>query len=238
MGQVRNQYQIIRSALSEQIETGALAAGAKLPAERQLSEMFGTTRITLREALSSLEADGMVYREDRRGWFVAHERIEYDPTINSNFHTMVAKQRRVPETELIRAGIVPATSKIQKLLELPPLAPVLRLQRIRSVDGRKVLYVENYINPEFFPGLLDHDLSTPLSETYHTIFDIHYHQIQFRVYPVGLHDEAATNLKVTAGNSGLLVNRVNRDQHNRIIDCDFEYWRQDAVVITAQTLPK
>ena len=238
MGQVRNQYQIIRSALSEQIETGALAAGAKLPAERQLSEMFGTTRITLREALSSLEADGLVYREDRRGWFIAHERIEYDPTVNSNFHAMVKKQGRTPGTDLISAGIVPATSKVQKLLGLPPLAPVFRLQRIRSVDGRNVLYVENYINPEFFPGLLDHDLSAPLSDIYHEHFDSHYHQILFRVYPVGLHDDAATNLKVTSGSSGLLVNRVNRDQHNRIIDCDFEYWRQDAVVITAQTLPR
>lgn len=235
MGQARNQYQIIRSALSEQIDSGALAAGAKLPAERQLSEMFGTTRITLREALSSLEADGLVYREDRRGWFVAHERIEYDPTINSNFHAMVKKQGRTPGTEMISAGLVPATSKVQKMLELPPLAPVLRLQRLRSVDGRQVLYVENYINPEFFPGILDFDLSKPLSTIYHEQFDLHYQQIQFRVYPVGLHDDAATCLKVTQGSSGLLVNRINRDQHNRIIDCDFEYWRQDAVVITAQT---
>ena len=235
MGQIKNQYQIIRSALSEQIETGALGAGSKLPSERQLSEMFGTTRITLREALSSLEADGLVYREDRRGWFISPERIEYDPTVNSNFHAMVKKQGRTPGTQLISAQIVPATSKVQKLLELPPLAPVIRLQRIRSVDQRKVLYVENYINPAFFTNLLDYDLSKSLSDIYLEHFDIRYSQVHFRLYPVGLHDNAAANLKVTSGSSGMLVNRINRDQYGRIIDCDFEYWRQDAVVITAQT---
>lgn len=61
----------ICNALQEQIEHGLLAPGCKLPAERKLSEVFDTTRITLREALVQLEACGLIYREERRGWFVA-----------------------------------------------------------------------------------------------------------------------------------------------------------------------
>ena len=232
---VKNQYQIIRSALCEQIESGALPAGTKLPPERLLSESFGTTRVTLREALSSLEADGMVYREDRRGWFVSPERIVYNPTVNTNFHTMVADQGRTPETRLISASLVPATTRIQKLLQLPPLTPVYRVQRLRLVDKRTVLYVENYINPEYFPGLLDQDLEQSLSDIYRTHYRIRYSKVNFRLYPVGIHDEAATHLRVTPGSSGLLVTRINHDQKKRLIDCDFEYWRQDAIVITAQT---
>ena len=235
MGQGRNQYQIIRSALCEQIENGALTVGDKLPSERLLSERFGTTRVTLREALSSLEADGLVYREDRRGWFVSPERIVYDPTVNSNFHTMVTEQGRIAETQLISASLAPATARIQKLLNLPPLTPVYRLQRLRSVDKRTVLYVENYINPVYFPELLKKNLESSLSNIYQKHYDVYYNRVSFRLYPVGLHDEAATSLKVTSGSSGLLVTRINQDQHNRIIDCDFEYWRQDAVVITAET---
>lgn len=56
-------------ALSEQIGHGLLPAGGKLPAERKLSELFATTRITLREALIQLESQGLIYREERRGWF-------------------------------------------------------------------------------------------------------------------------------------------------------------------------
>ncbi len=58
-------------ALSEQIGHGLLPAGGKLPAERKLSELFATTRITLREALIQLESQGLIYREERRGWFVS-----------------------------------------------------------------------------------------------------------------------------------------------------------------------
>ncbi|WP_225321226.1 GntR family transcriptional regulator, partial [Pseudomonas aeruginosa] len=45
--------------------------GAFPPAERKLSELFATTRITLREALIQLESQGLIYREERRGWFVS-----------------------------------------------------------------------------------------------------------------------------------------------------------------------
>ncbi|MGU2438559.1 GntR family transcriptional regulator, partial [Pseudomonas aeruginosa] len=46
---------VIYQSLREQIERGLLARGSKLPSERQLSELFSTTRITLREALGQLE---------------------------------------------------------------------------------------------------------------------------------------------------------------------------------------
>ncbi|WP_062265217.1 phosphonate utilization transcriptional regulator PhnR [Endozoicomonas arenosclerae] len=235
MGQGKNQYQIIRTALNEQIESGALKPGSKLPSERLLSEKFGTTRITLRESLSSLEADGLVYREDRRGWFVSPERVTYDPTVNANFHTMVTRQGRLPDTRMIHADLVPATGRVQKLLQLPALTPVYRLQRLRSVDGRNVLYVENYINPAYFPDLLKHDLSRSLSDVYQEHYERQYARVSFRIYPVGLNTEASSHLKVTTGSSGLLVERTNYDQSGVLIDCDFEYWRQDAVVISADT---
>ncbi len=48
----------IGQVLQEQLDHGLLAPGSKLPAERKLSELFGTTRITVREALLQLEPRG------------------------------------------------------------------------------------------------------------------------------------------------------------------------------------
>lgn len=69
---------VIYQSLREQIERGLLARGSKLPSERQLSELFSTTRITLREALGQLEDQGLIYREERRGWFVSPQRLLYN----------------------------------------------------------------------------------------------------------------------------------------------------------------
>ena len=42
----------------------------------------------------------------------------------------------------------------------------------------------------------------------------------------------AFSLKAAPGSPALCITRVNRDQHGRIIDCDVEYWRHDAVRVS------
>lgn len=67
-------------------------SGDKLPSERELCAIFNTTRITIRESLAQLESSGLIWRADRRGWFVTPERLWLDPTQNTNFHKLCREQ--------------------------------------------------------------------------------------------------------------------------------------------------
>ena len=58
-------------AISSQILHGRLAAGDRLPTERELAEQLGVSRTVLREALSSLEALGLLETRGTRGRWVA-----------------------------------------------------------------------------------------------------------------------------------------------------------------------
>ncbi|QBF27976.1 UTRA domain-containing protein [Pseudomonas tructae] len=221
-------------ALQEQIEHGLLSPGCKLPAERKLSEVFDTTRITLREALVQLEARGLIYREERRGWFVAPQRLTYDLIERSHFHAMVRAQGREAHTELLSARLLPAAASVCARLQLAPLSSVIQICRVRRIDGRAVLYAEHYLNPEYFPGILEHDLSRSLTELYADLYGIEYGRVRFEILPTALPVAAALALKVSAGSPGLHITRVNSDQHGRLIDCDLEYWRHDAIRIKAE----
>lgn len=221
-------------ALEEQIEHGLLPSGSKLPAERKLSELFDTTRITLREALGQLEAQGLIYREERRGWFVSPPRLAYNPLVRSHFHAMVGEQGRVPATEVLSARLLPASVEICELLELPALSSVIQIRRARRIDGRLVLYVEHYLNPAYFPGVLDFDLTLSLTELYASQYGVRYGRVRFDMVPTALHGEAAAALKVALGSPALRIVRVNRDQHGRIIDCDLEFWRHDALHVSVE----
>ncbi|MCF5790442.1 GntR family transcriptional regulator, partial [Pseudomonas sp. PA-1-6G] len=99
-------------ALQEQIDHGLLPPASKLPAERKLSELFGTTRITVREALLQLEAQGQIYREERRGWFVSPPRLAYNLMQRSHFHAMVSDQGREASTQVISARLQPASAAV------------------------------------------------------------------------------------------------------------------------------
>lgn len=223
----------IGKALQEQIESGLLPPGSKLPAERRLSEVFATTRITLREALLQLEAQGLIYREERRGWFISPPRLAYDLNSRSHFHAMVSAQGRQAHTQLLSARLQPASAVICQRLQLPALSSVIQICRARRIDQRLVLYVEHYLRPECFPGILDCDLSQSLTELYTERYGLQYGRVNFELSPTALHAEAAAALKVSIGTPGLCIARVNHDRNGRLIDCDLEYWRHDAIRVSA-----
>ena len=68
-------FEVISDQIREQVRTGALKSGDKLPPERVLATQFGTSRNAVREALRSLEHAGLIERE-RRG---REHRIRVDP---------------------------------------------------------------------------------------------------------------------------------------------------------------
>lgn len=225
---------IICQALSERIQRGEFAAQGRLPGERLLSEQFSTTRITLREALGQLEAQGLIYRELRRGWFISSPRLVYNPLHRSHFHAMAERQGRAAQTEVIDAHSVSASSMLAEKLAIAEGDEVYRIRRLRRIDGRAVLYVEHYLNPRYFPNLLNLDLTQSLTDLYLTRYDIRYGRVRFTILPGPLPALAAPLLKVATGSPALFITRINRDQHDRIIDCDCEYWRYDALCVDVE----
>ncbi|SIS36488.1 UTRA domain-containing protein [Insolitispirillum peregrinum] len=223
---------LIRQAIEQQISSGLLRPGHKLPSERDLSELFATTRITLKEALQALEAEGKIYREDRRGWFVAPPRLLYNPQYKSHFHQMVTAQQRQVETAVLSAQTVLATPALCQELELPALSRLHEIQRLRRIDGRVVLFVRHYLKPEIFPGILAMDLTQSLTLIYETHYGLSYGRSRFDIIPTAARGEVAQALMLGEGSPILLISRVNFDQDGRLIDCDQEYWRHDAIRIS------
>jgi GntR family transcriptional repressor for pyruvate dehydrogenase complex len=64
----------VRNQLEAAIRRGEYAAGERLPSERELVEAFGVSRVSVREAIRSLEALGQVTVQHGRGVFVTDRR--------------------------------------------------------------------------------------------------------------------------------------------------------------------
>ncbi len=66
----RPRYVQVADRLRHSIETGALAAGEKLPAARELAEEYGVAPMTAQKAIDVLKTEGIVYGAVGRGTFV------------------------------------------------------------------------------------------------------------------------------------------------------------------------
>ena len=63
-------YRQIAGMLREAVRSGRLAPGERLPSETELIEHFGVARMTVRQAVQELRAEGLVIAERGRGVFV------------------------------------------------------------------------------------------------------------------------------------------------------------------------
>ena len=85
-----------KQKLNDWLDKGIIVSGNKLPSERELEELLGVKRMTLRQALLHLEGESKIFRKDRRGWFVALPRFNYNPSSATSFKQAAIEQGRLP----------------------------------------------------------------------------------------------------------------------------------------------
>ena len=213
------------------IEAGTLAQGSKLPPERVLAEKFSITRVTVRQALARMEAEGLIFCEERRGWFVSPPRIRYDPTANTSFTESIAEQGRVAGTSVLSKQQLTASQWESTHLDCAVGDPIYAISRLRTVDGRAVLVEQIHIKAERCPGLLDYPLDQSMTDLMSQKYSIIEHRVQITMRPTALSEIPAKALGVAVGTPSLYLSRAILDQFNEVVEFDQEFWRHDAIDI-------
>lgn len=77
-------YMTIYNDLKERIRSGAYKDNDKLPTEAELGATHGVSRVTSRKALELLERDGLIYRKQGAGSFVADRSSQVSEALRDN----------------------------------------------------------------------------------------------------------------------------------------------------------
>jgi len=229
---VREQHPVylqLRQQLLMWIEQKQLDSQDKLPAERELAQHFNTTRVTLRQALSQLEAEGRVYRSNRRGWFITPPRIAYDPSIDVGFYQYVKDQGMVPRTQTISRNLVETPAWLAEKTKLALGEAVYQFVRRRYVNERAVQIEHNYISSASCPGLLDKNTDHSLWQLLRDDYQLNPAERAIEIYPQAILAEQAELLNISQGSAGLYLERQSLDQHGSFLEFDQEYWIHDAL---------
>lgn len=224
-------YLRVRDQIADQIENGLLQPNSRLPSERVLAESNHTTRVTARLALAQLEAEGRIYRSNRRGWFVSPPRLVYNPTEDYSFSDNVVAQGRVPATETLDVTTIEANAWLAAKTGLAEGDPIVRLHRRRQIDGRSVLVENIYLNARRLPGIETFDFNRSLWKLMREHYGLELARKQIEMFPTALVDPQAEALGVNAGTAGLYVTRCSRDHEGCFVEFDEEFWLHDTLSI-------
>lgn len=136
-----------RDAILEMINN-ELVHMSKLPSEQELSVSLGVSRNTIREALKSLENEGIVAPRQGVGTFVIRNsnNIKSNLTVLDSFTKILTNHGYKPGTTLMSFDRRNAPKYIGYKLNLEPSSEILYIDRVRTADDKPVIYIEDYIS--------------------------------------------------------------------------------------------
>jgi GntR family transcriptional regulator len=148
-----------------------LGPDAAIPSERDLMASYDVSRATVRRAIDTLVADGLLHRIQGKGTFVARPRLESRLHLAS-FSQDMRRRGLTPSTVLL--GIEPdlPPSDVAATLELDHDQRAWRLDRVRLADGQPIALENGWYPLALLPGLDRRDLSGSLYEVLDRDYDL------------------------------------------------------------------
>lgn len=221
-------YQDIREYIQRLIEEKHINIDEKLPSERELGDLFQSSRATVREALVKLEHEGLIFRSNRRGWFVAPRRFVINLTQKVNFNEMAIAQSRIPSTHVSYAGSVSIDEHLQRELDIKGKT-CFCLSRVRSLDGRCVMAEQIYLDIKKFPDLKKHDLSLSVTDLLRHKYSVEINREVSNIQVIALDENLANQLEVNNGAPCVKIIRRRFNQLDELTDFNIEYWVHNAI---------
>jgi len=231
-------YIQIAESLLDQIESGELVPGDRLPPERELSKMFGVNRMTLRQALRVIEMQGLVIRRQGNGTYVAEPKIEREADLLVPFTRGMRRRGYMPGAKVIMLEQRPVEVSVASYLKLPVSAPVYYVHRLRFINQEPVMLERFTISVHRFPGLEGHDLENrSVYEIMKTEYGVLITKARQSLEPVIATEYEAECLGIEQGVPLMLERRLGFDQDGQPVEYAKDLYRGDRFRFVTQIAP-
>ncbi len=139
-------YYQLKEVLKQQIRAGHLAPHTAIPSEPELVAQYHVSRATVRQALTELVHEGLLYRQHGRGTFVCEPRVQQQ-TISelTSLSEELRRRGKRPGGLLLVSELVRGSQAVRDQLRLTDEEQVVRLERVRTADDVPVAFEINYL---------------------------------------------------------------------------------------------
>ncbi|MDD3429658.1 MAG: GntR family transcriptional regulator [Oscillospiraceae bacterium] len=206
-----------------------LAVHGKLPSERDMCEMWGFNRTTLRSAIKRLIEEGKLYNLKGSGTYVAPPKLERDLQDAKSITESVRDTGHYVETQILEREIVECNKHISKKLQLPIGHKLFCMRRLRLLDGEPYMIENNYIDYERIPDIEAYDFA---EESFYNVLSYYGAVVTQGYETVGITyatQEEAELLKLQEGEAMFYLSGVSYESEERPLEYFKSVTRADKV---------
>ncbi|MGL5388560.1 MAG: GntR family transcriptional regulator [Enterobacterales bacterium] len=216
-------YIQLANTLEIAIKQRMLAVGDFLPPERVLAETLDLSRVTVSKAMKLLEEKALVSRQQGIGTRVAMH-IGYSLNQDNGFTAQVLRSGSSVSNQWLLRTTMPAPKEVAKALELASGSIVVKLRRLRLMDGNPVSLETTYIPTRFLPDPeeLEHSLYA-LWQSRGIVPEGRH----FLLKAIACSDENASLLNVLSGSPLLRIVQTSRNAQGEVLEFSETLCRSD-----------
>ncbi len=150
-------YAQLEDYIKQKIKERVYLPGESLPTERELTELFGVSRMTIRQAVANLAHQGVLYKIPGKGAFVSREVIEKKLEIES-FSQDMEKRGLVPSSRILFFEKIVPENEIKAKLQLLDHEKVYFINRLRLANNEPMAMEYCYLPEKYYPNLMKYNL--------------------------------------------------------------------------------
>ena len=149
-------YCQLMEIVRQQISTSLLRAGQQIPSELEMSGIYGINRHTVRQAITELCRQGILYKIKGHGTYVAKspmDLLEYRLSPKNRFTENIRQSGKQPSSKLLKWEEITAPAHIIEALALSVEERVYMLSILRYIDHHPFLFSKVFLPVKLLPCL-------------------------------------------------------------------------------------
>ena len=150
-------YALIEKDFISKIQSGELEAGAELPSESDLIQLYQVSRVTVRRAIDELYHQGYIEKMQGKRTCVKGKVKLQELTSISSYTEEIIRQGMTPSRKILESELRLCTSEEAKLLNLQKADPVFHMKRIYFTDGTPLCLTSTVLPYHLFRDIETYD---------------------------------------------------------------------------------
>ena len=220
-------YVQLRRRLEEGIGAGVLLPDSSLPPEREMADITGLSRVTVRKAIQELVREGLVEQRQGSGTFVREPVLRMEQSLSrlTSFTDDMAGRGMDTTSRWLERGVFAPTPHEAVVLGLSQDQEVARIYRLREAGGRPMALERASLPLDVLPNPLE--VKTSLYEVLERLGNMPVRAVQ-KISAINLEAREAGLLGVAEGAAGLNIERTSYLENGRVAELTRSLYRGDA----------